>query len=184
MLTQNTLSMVKQAAQIMRAVRDDMPVDQMSLESLDQAMDAAREIEDDCHSVIENISNAQWSRPEHWKKAFRDDRVLYKAEAAISQLKSLHHATGSTPAPWEGYVYELKEDKAAYVLRVFSDDDTRDVVPASEALLKARPRYEQSLFDDRQVCEKLATDLEMTLVESLTNQTNEKRHEVLGLCFQ
>jgi hypothetical protein len=180
MLTLNTL---QQAAQIMRAVRDELPVDRMSLDSLDQAMDAARDIEDDCRGVIQNISDAQWARPEHWKKAFRDDGVLYKANEAVSRLHSLRNASGSTPVPWEGYVYELEEDKTAHVLRIFADS-VRDVVPASEALLKARPRHENSLFDDRADCEKVALDLEMTLLEYLTTQTNEKHYEVLALCFQ
>lgn len=175
---------LRECADILHDVSEQLDADKMSTGDLDDAMDAANDIEADVAVVFSKLEVARWSRPECWRGSLRDDKPLYDAAEATGLFKRVQLVTGTTPEPWTGYLFTLQDDEKPYVMREFHPpSSTRDVVRSEEAHTTRRKRGTDSVFDDRRTIEAVARDLGMSVHQYLTEQTGEPKHLAAAMCF-
>lgn len=179
-MTAVCLDNLRKCADLLHTAVTELNTEPMDTSQLDGAMDSARDMEFDVTALLNAIQSEQWSRPEFWARFFRDDRPLYCAKEITGVIQDLRDVSGRTPKPWHGFLYTLKNEHQSYVMRVFGDG-TRDVVPSLQS--QTAPICDETIFDDADIIQKGARQLEMTVFRYVTTQTSEERHCAVALCF-
>ena len=164
----------------------------------DMPGDCLMDLEDDTLRVVtaakklkKVVCESRSIRVEFIKQHIRPLHGVYEYSQTVDKLENLTRIEGmaqadgvsnKVPIRWHGFEFKLYEQKESYILRIFVDNDQRDVVMQDKAGIARAFNY-TGIFAERADIEDVADSRGCTTFDYLKTQTNTPIHEIVAFQF-